>query len=107
MVRLMVALTANSARSAQDLLETLRFLVLSTRIEPGCLGCTAWTDPDFTVRYAEHWATESDMRARVRSDNFTSLLSVLEAGGDPRVEFDFVTLTRGLDYIDEVRRASL
>jgi len=107
MVRLTIALSASSARVAQDLLETLRFVVLSTRVEPGCLGCTAWTDPDLTVRYAEHWATEEDMRRRVRSNGFTSLLSVVEAGAEPRVEFDFVTATRGLDYVAEVREASL
>ena len=31
------------------------------------------------------------MRGRVRSDGFTSLLSVVEAGADPRVQFDFVS----------------
>jgi quinol monooxygenase YgiN len=103
-VRLTVALSATSPRSAQDLLDALRFIVLGTRVEPGCLGSTAWTDPDFTVRYAENWATEDDIRRRVRSDNFMSLLSVVEAGKDPRVQFDFVTISRGLDYVAEVRR---
>jgi quinol monooxygenase YgiN len=107
MVRLTVALTASSARSAQELVDTLRFLVLSTRVEPGCLGCTAWTDPDFTVHYTEQWATEADMRSRVRSNGFTSLLSVVETGADPRVQFDFVSTTRGLDYVAEVREGSL
>jgi quinol monooxygenase YgiN len=103
-VRLTVALSATSPRSAQDLLDALRFIVLGTRVEPGCLGSTAWTDPDFTVRYAENWETEEDIRRRVRSDNFKSLLSVVEAGKDPRVQFDFVTISRGLDYVAEVRR---
>jgi quinol monooxygenase YgiN len=106
MVRLTVALSAPSARSAQDLLEALRFVVLSTRVEQGCLGCSAWTDPDSTVRYAEHWATEADMRRRVRSDSFTSLLSIVESGREPRVQFDFVATTRGLDYVAEVRGAA-
>src|SRR5262245_38945377 len=103
MVRLAVALHAPSARAAQDLLEALRFLVLGTRLEPGCLGCSAWTDPDGTVRYVEEWASEADMRQRVLSDRFTSLLAVMESGQDPQLQFDFVTTTRGLDYIAEVR----
>ena len=89
--------------SAQDLLEALRFLAVSARLEPGCLGCSAWVDPDSTVRYVEEWATEADMRRRVRSDGFTSLLAVVEAAQEPQVQFDFVTKTRGLDYVDEVR----
>jgi quinol monooxygenase YgiN len=104
MVRLSVALGAPSSRSAQELLEALRFLVMGTRVEPGCLECFTWLDPDSTVRYVEAWASEADMRRRVRSDRFTSLLSVLESGVEPQVTFDFVTARRGLDYVVEVRQ---
>jgi quinol monooxygenase YgiN len=107
MVRLTVALSATSGRSAQDLLDALRFLVLSTRLESGCLWCSTWSDPDWTVRYVEEWATEADLRRRVRSDRFTSLLAVIESGREPQVHFDFVTTTRGLDYIAEVRNGTL
>jgi quinol monooxygenase YgiN len=104
MVRLTVALHAASARSVQDLLETLRFLMASTRLEPGCLECQAWAGNDLTVHYLEHWASEADVRRRVRSDGFTSLLSVMEHAREaPHVQFDFVTTTRGLDFVAEVR----
>ncbi len=103
MVRLTVALSAKSARSAQDLLDALRFLVIGTRLESGCLGSTAWADPDWTVNYVEEWATEADVRQRVRSDRFTSLLAVVESAYEPQVQFDFVTMTRGLDFVAEVR----
>jgi hypothetical protein len=43
------------------------------------------------------------MRRRVRSDGFTSVLAVVEAAQEPLVQFDFVTATRGLDYVAEVR----
>jgi quinol monooxygenase YgiN len=103
MVRLNVALRG-SARSAQDLLEAFRFLMVATRLEAGCLGCWAWIDPDGTVHYVEEWATDADMARRVRSSPFTSLLAVLESAHEPpRVQFDFVTTTRGLDYVAEVR----
>ena len=55
------------------------------------------------MRYAEEWATEADMRRRVRSDGFTAVLAVVEAAQEPLVQFDFVTTTRGLDYVEEVR----
>jgi hypothetical protein len=56
------------------------------------------------VRYVEEWATEEAMRRRVRSDRFTLLLEVLESASEaPGVQFDFVTETRGLDYVAEVR----
>jgi len=107
MVRLSVALRAASARSADELLETLRFLMTTTRLEPGCLECTAWTERDLTVHYGEGWATEMDARRRVRSAGFTSLLSVMECATEPPVvQFDFVTMTRGLDFVEEVRGAA-
>jgi hypothetical protein len=103
MVRLTVSLHASSTRSVRDLLEALRFLGVSVQLEPGCLGCSAWVEPDWTVRYVEEWQTESDIRRRVCSDRFTSLLSVVESAEEPEVTFDFVTTTRGLDYVEEAR----
>jgi quinol monooxygenase YgiN len=106
MVRLTVALSA-SARGAQDLLEALQFISTGARREDGCLGCSVWAEPEWIVHYVEEWATEADMRRRVQSDRFTSLLAVMEsAQGPPQVQFDFVTTTRGLDYVAEVRHTS-
>jgi hypothetical protein len=60
------------------------------------------------IRYEEEWATEEDIRRRIRSDRFTSLLSVVESAQEaPRVQFDFVTTTRGLDYVAEVRQTAV
>ena len=106
-VRLAVALAA-PAGGTDQLVHALRLLASPTRIEPGCLGCRVWTEDNeaTTVRYVEEWATEDAMRLRVRSTRFTRLLEVLEsAPAPPRVEFDFVTETRGLDYVAEVRDA--
>jgi quinol monooxygenase YgiN len=107
MVRLTIALSGPTTRGAQDLLDALRFLVTGTRLESGCLGCSAWIEPDSTVHYVEEWTTEEDMRRRVQSDRFTSLLSIVESARDPRVQFDFVTITRGLDYVAQVRGEQL
>ena len=46
---------------------------------------------------------EVDVRRRVRSDRFTSLLAVVECAQEPQVKFDFVATSRGLDYVAEVR----
>ena len=107
MVKLNVALRAASPRDANELLETLRFLMTTVRLEPGCIECTAWTERGSTVHYNEGWATEIDARRRVRSSGFTSLLSVMECASEPpHVQFDFVTMSRGLDFIEEVRRSA-
>lgn len=108
MVRMNVALRTASPRDALEILETLRFLMPRTRLEPGCQECTAWADRDATVHYGEGWATEADARRRVRSEDFTSILSVMECASEPpRIQFDFVSLTRGLDFVEEVRSGCL
>ena len=104
MVRLTVTLRP-SARSVQELVEAFRFLMVRTRLEPGCLGCSVWTEPNSSVHYVEEWSTEEDIRRRVVSDRFTSVLSLIESVREPpHVQFDFVYTTRGLDYVAEVRQ---
>ena len=105
MVRLTVAFTAPSPRACQELLDALRFLESVTRLQPGCITCSNWTEPDLTLHHVEEWETEADMRRRVREDEFTSLLEMVEAAREPRVQFDFIAATRGLDYVAEVRAA--
>jgi quinol monooxygenase YgiN len=105
-VRLAVVLSAPE-RGSQQLLHALRFLALPTSFEPGCLGCRVSTEDDdrLLVRYEEEWATEEAMRLHVRSERFTRILEVLESALEPpEVKFDFVSETRGLDYVEEVRR---
>ena len=104
MVRLTVTLSA-SAHDAEDLVEAFRFLIASTRLDRGCLGCSVWTEPDSSVHYVEEWSTEEDIRRRVKSDRFTSVLALLESVREPpHVQFDFVSTTRGLDYVAEIRQ---
>ena len=104
MVRLTVTLKS-SARGAQDLVEAFRFLGVGTRLDSGCQGCSVWAEPDETVHYLEEWKSESDMRRRVQSEAFTSVLALIESVREPpEVQFDFVSTTRGLDYIEEVRQ---
>ena len=104
MVRLTVTLSPSSQRYVQDLLDAFRFLMLGTRFQPGCRECSVWVDPESTVHYIEEFETEADMRQRVRSSKFTSLLGVIESAHQPPcVQFDFVTSTRGLEYVSQVR----
>lgn len=103
-VRLKVTLAALPGH-ALPIVEALRFLIVGTRLEAGCLTCTVWADRDWSVHYLEEWASEADLRQRVRSEPFTSLLAVMEAAlSPPQVQFDFPTTTRGLDYVEEVRQ---
>ena len=104
MVRMTVILVASHSRGHQRV-QALRSLMTLTRLEHGCLTCTVWSDLESTVRYVEEWATELDLNRRMRSDPFTALLAVMEGAKEPpEVRFDFCTLSRGLDYVEEIRQ---
>ena len=104
MVRMTLVLVASQPR-ADHLVQALRSLMVRTRIDPACLTCSVWLDMDSTVRYVEEWATEADMERRVRSDIFTWLLAVMEGAEEPpEIRFDFHALSRGLDYVREIRQ---
>ena len=104
MVRLTVMLNA-SANRVQDLVAAFRYLMVSTRLDQGCIACSVWSEPDSSVHYVEEWSSEEDIRRRVGSDSFTSVLALLESVREPpHVQFDFVSSTRGLDYVAEVRQ---
>lgn len=106
-VRLSVVLTASS-RTAPRLEQAFRSLMIATSLRPGCLACHTWIDPDWSVNYQEDWASETQIQDRIRADTFTLLLSVVEASdGPPRVQFDFVDKSRGLDYVQEVRETTV
>lgn len=104
MIRLSVTIKA-PASLEQSLVEALQYLRVGTQLERGCLRCGVWTEPDSTIHYLEEWESEAALARHVRSSRFTSLLAVLEsAPEEPQVRFDFVTTTKGLEYVAELRR---
>jgi len=84
----------------------LHAVAADTRSSRGCLGCSVSTDigTGGVIRYTEEWQTEADLRYRLRSDTFTQLVMLIEeATRPPRIEFRLPGVTRGLDYVEEVR----
>jgi quinol monooxygenase YgiN len=105
MIRLSAELVASECE-ARQVADALQRLMISTRLERGCLGCTVRieTAGRHTVFYEEHWETEADVQRRVESGGFTAVLELMErAEAPPRIEFDLVRAVRGLDYVQEVR----
>jgi quinol monooxygenase YgiN len=85
---------------------TLHSLAADTRAMHGCVGCSVSADigKRGTVRYAEEWQTEDDLRRRLRSGAFGYLAALMEdANEPPRIEFTLAQGTRGLDFVEEVR----
>jgi quinol monooxygenase YgiN len=97
------------AGEARPLAASLQTLMVSTRNQPGCTGCSLSTEmsTQAAVRYVEEWSTEDDLRQQIRSERFAALAELLEHSSEqPTVEFTLASTCRGLDYAHEVRQAS-
>ena len=86
----------------------LHAVAADTRDVRGCVGCSVLTDIGKTgaVRYVEDWQSEEDLRRRLQSDTFNQVITLIDrASRPPRIEFALPHGTRGLDFVEEVRRA--
>ncbi len=93
----------------QAITDALRSLMVPVQLNRGCAGCHLYVDADDlqSLCYVEDWATVEDLDREIRSDRFTRMLSVMENAPElPVLEFRFLSHTRDLDYIKEVREVS-
>ena len=80
--------------------------MVSTRAEPGCVGCSLSTDMgrQVVIRYTEEWKTEDDLKRQLRSDRFVVLAELMEHASEvPTIEFALRDSTRGIEYAEEIR----
>jgi quinol monooxygenase YgiN len=94
------------AGESRPIASALQELMLSTREEPGCVGCSLSTEMSahVSVFYVEEWASEADLQRQLRSHRFALLAELMErASQSPTVEFVLPHSIRGLDYASEVR----
>ena len=87
----------------------LHSVASEVRTMRGCVGCSVSTDLGNRgiVRYTEEWLTESDLRARLRSDTFAHLITLIDdAMQPPRIEFTLPHETRGFDFLEEGRASA-
>jgi quinol monooxygenase YgiN len=81
---------------------TFRSLLGPTIAEPGCLGC----HDSKHLLFITKWRVSADVERYIRSDNFRIVLSIIDLSSEtPEVRFDWVSETRGMDYIEDVRGA--
>jgi len=105
MVQLCLRLKA-PAGHRRDIVQALRILRLPTQLNGGC-ACThlyCEVDNQDDLCYIEDWPRCEDLTRDVRSDRFSRLLALMETAAEPPVlEFRFVSETRGLDLVEQVR----
>src|SRR5215471_18315019 len=92
----------------RPILSALQGIMLVTRAEAGCVGCSLQTDmhdqDEALIRYVEEWKGEEDLARQLRSERFGDLTELMEhASKIPIMLFDLSGVTRGADYAEEVR----
>ncbi len=107
MVQLTMNITASLDRAHQlvDVLQRLMRRALQTK---GCARARIAADLNQadSFWYCEDWEDEAAFEARVRSDQFSQVLAVMETSSRPPVlEFRTIGESRGLEYVAAVRAA--
>ena len=92
-----------------EMIQALRSIIASAQPQEGCAGCHLHVEigAPASLFYTEEWETEMDLEHQIRSNRFTRLLWVMESASEPpKLEFQFISQTRGLDYVEQVRASA-
>src|SRR5262245_66627722 len=89
-----------------DTLRALRAFWDSTCALPGCRGGGVFQEVGGpgTALYIEIWREAAQLEVHIRSRAYEQLLAIVEtAAAPPELRFDFVTETRGLAWVEQLR----
>ena len=87
-------------------IDSLRRLLVQTRVLPGCIRCHILSDVDNTneLLVIEDWSDMQALRSHVRSQQFRVILSALECTTEaPEVDFEVASTNLGMDFIRACR----
>lgn len=96
--------------TAKDVVDALRSVMRSVRLDSACLCAQILADPDSpeAINYVEEWPTEVALESRVGSPQFGTLLALMEAvPSPPTLEFRVIDEIRGLEFVETVRSRGL
>jgi quinol monooxygenase YgiN len=94
------------ARKRKEARRILCSMIERIRLEEGCLGCRLYLDGQEvgTLMFEEIWANEISFRNHLRSDEFRTVLLVVEmAEAPPAIQFDRIAHSAGMDAIEGIR----
>jgi quinol monooxygenase YgiN len=90
----------------QEIVDVFASLLGPVRAEPGCRWCELYEQvgDSQVLRYVEEWETGEQLERHMRSARYERLLVIMEASAEPPVlRYDWITASRGLDYLEAVR----
>jgi quinol monooxygenase YgiN len=105
MILATVSMTIPPEKS-DEVLKILRSIAEQCRDEPGCLSCHIYRDLQGknVIMLEEVWESEEDLNLHLRSDEYRSLLLVMEmALRKPEIKFDTISSSTGIETIEKAR----
>ena len=100
-----IRVTAPGSRRP-EIVKALRSVIGPTRLEHGCMACDLLEEIDNpgVLHLVARWQTQQDLEDHLRSARYARLLAIAEVSAEPPViAFHWVTLTKGLSYLAQVR----
>lgn len=82
----------------------------AARAEKGLVTCNILLDADdaTTIHYHERWQTRQDLDDQLRSSRYDRLLALMESASErPSLEFNFISESHGLEYVETARNAGV
>ncbi len=106
MVQVVLRMVAHPG-SAKEMVHTLRSLMLPLQAAAGFIACRLYADPESPneLCYVEEWQTSGQLDQQIRSSHYTRLLALMEEAAEPpSLQFNWVTDSKGLEYLETVRQ---
>ena len=99
--------TFPSRDERRQVLGILRSVQGPTQAQPHCQSCGIYEEDDFenSILFMERWDSEVEFERHIRSDSFWRILAAVELSRKrPEISFDFVSETKGIALIEDLRR---
>jgi quinol monooxygenase YgiN len=93
-------------KKRDEALKILKSVAKRCKVHPSCLGCHVYEDvqENNVLMYEEKWSSEQDLDRRLRSEEYRTLLLVMEmALKHPEVSFNAVSTSTGMEMIEKAR----
>ncbi len=97
-----------SPEKLAEVLKAIRTLLEPIRVKPGCLSWHICQDIDDNnaITFIGEWSSRGDLDEHIRSKEYKIVLSLMEMSIEPpKVSFNFVSESKGLELVEEIRRA--
>jgi heme-degrading monooxygenase HmoA len=103
-----VHITHVALKGRKDALSIFRSVDWALKDAPGCIesSCSAGRagDSEYLVQVA-FWRSEAELAGYLRSESFIRMLAAMELSkAPPELRFHEILHTRGMEYIEELRR---